>query len=103
MSNYVPRYSKKRESLARKELDLRRLILRGGSEEKVIAGAEEVRASRIRALKAKRATIPPKGGPEAGRVAAIEAKIEALLAMPVAAILAEFRDASIITEDQGRA
>jgi len=98
MSNYIPHYTKKRQVLARKEQALRRLILRGSTREKLIAAAEEVRASRMRMLKAERATIPPKGSPEFERMAAIDEKIQALSVTPVETILAEFGVAFLKTE-----
>ena len=88
--NYLPHYTKKRQILKRKEQELRRVIQRGGSEARLAAAAEEVRASRIRVLRAKRATILPKYGPEAAPIARIDDEIQALSVMPLDAILAEF-------------
>jgi hypothetical protein len=101
MSSYIPHYTKKRQILRRKEQNLRRLIQRGAGKEKLFRAAEEVRAQRIRVLKAERATVPPMGGPQAHRFDAIDNKIEALLAMPLEAILAEFK-AAVPAESKAR-
>jgi hypothetical protein len=89
MSNYVPHYTKKLQILARKEQHLRRLIGSGATPRRLIAAAEVVRASRVRALRAKRATIIPKGD-AVERFARIDAKIQGALGTPISAILVEF-------------
>jgi hypothetical protein len=91
MSNYVPWYGKKRAQLARRERDLLRILRRGGGERELARAAEEVRASRIRALKAERARIPPRDGPDAARLAEIGHKIRECESTPIDAIIAEFR------------
>jgi len=90
MSNYVPRFTKKREIQRRKEAALDRLVKRGVQGPKLIHAAEAVRAARVRELQARLATIPPADGPGAARSSFIVAKIEALHALPVRAILDEF-------------
>jgi hypothetical protein len=91
MSNYIPWYGKKRERLARRENDLHRVLLRVGSEEEVTRAAEEVRAARIRVLKAERARVRPCGGPHATRFQEVDDAIRECLATPVDAIIAEYR------------
>lgn len=91
VSNYVPHYTKKRQVLARKEQQLRRLIERGESTPKIIAAADEVREARIRALRAERATIAPAAdGGKLGRLARIDERIQTLIDTPVENLLAEF-------------
>jgi hypothetical protein len=53
--------------------------------------AEEVRASKIRALKSQRAQIPPRGGPDEVRLAALDDEITLWESTPIDAIIAEYR------------
>jgi hypothetical protein len=85
MSNYLPRTQKKRERQERLENDLRRLIANGASSDKLIAAAEEVRAARIRTIKADRQHCWALGS-----TTQHDADIAALEAVQVDVILAEF-------------
>ena len=85
MSNYLPRTQKKRERQERLENDLRRLIARGADADKLLAAAEDVRAARIRTVRALRQHCC-----FIGSTAHYDAAIAALQATPAAAILAEF-------------
>lgn len=91
MSNCVPHYTKKRQALVRKEQRLRRLIGRQANAENILAAAGDVLESRIRVLKAERATIAPSAdGPGADRLVRIDEKIRVLAQTPIAEVLAEF-------------
>lgn len=85
MSNYLPRTQKKRERQARLENDLRRLIANGASDEKIVTAAEEVRAARIRTIKADRRHCC-----FIGSTARYDAEIAAIEAVGIEVILAEF-------------
>ena len=60
MTNYIAHYTKK-QILARKEADLRRLIDSRADFTKPIEAAEDVRDARVRVVRAHRATIVPPG------------------------------------------
>jgi hypothetical protein len=90
MSNYLPHYTKKRQTQSRKEETLRRLIKLGASEDKLIAAAEEVRAARIRTFRASLAKLPSGGRIVTVESAKIEFQIEVIMATSAHAILAEF-------------
>ena len=53
MASFVPNHRKKLKHLAKKELELLRLIERGAGQEKLLQVALEVRDGRIRVLRAK--------------------------------------------------
>ena len=89
MSNYIPHYTKKKQVLARKELALERLIARGEPRQKVVAAAEEVRDARIRVLRARRATIVPRGDADT-QFQKLDDRIQQLLSTSLDSILAEF-------------
>src|SRR5262245_37582738 len=91
MASYVPWYGKKREQLARREQELCRILQRGGSERQLTRAAEEVRASRIRALKAERARIPQCDGPHTARLTEIDDEIRLCESTPIDAIIAKYR------------
>jgi hypothetical protein len=88
VAGYVPFHMKKRYALAAKEQRLRRLLQSGTAEEKVVRAAEAVRAARVRVLRAVRAQIPANGKNDS-QIAKLDDKISAVLALPIAAILAE--------------
>jgi hypothetical protein len=87
MANYVAHYQKKLDTLARKRLDLIRLLGRHGTEHEVVAAAEEVRAAQRRALEAKRAQVPPCDA-NSDRLRAIDEEIAACLRRSAAEIIA---------------
>ena len=58
MANYVAHHRKKLGTLARKKLDLIRLLEHHATEQEVAMAAEAVREAQIRALEIKRAQIP---------------------------------------------
>ncbi len=90
MSNYIPNYDKKRKTLARREHHLRHLIKHAVTNDKLIAAAEHVRQSRIGLLKSLQANPPIEHRRHPEQWREIAAKIQALLEMPVEAILGEF-------------
>ena len=85
VSNYLPRTQKKRDRQHKLENDLRRLVAVGAAREALIAAAEEVRAARIRTVKADRQHCWA-----IGSNAPYDAEIAALEAMAVDLILGEF-------------
>ena len=85
MSNYLPRTQKKRERQERLEADLRRLIAARASIEKLVAVAEEVRAARIRTVRADRQHCC-----FIGSTTRYDTEIAAIQAAAVEVILVEF-------------
>jgi hypothetical protein len=77
VSNYLPHYTKKRQSLQRKELALRRLIDRGADSIKLAFSALEVREARVQVLRARLATVPPRCDEYGELIAQLQAKIGA--------------------------
>jgi hypothetical protein len=90
MANYIAHHTKKKERLKRLEHQLSRSVHAAASLEQRLQLAEEIRLARIRALRATRATFPPKTISQTNRGTALEAKIASLERMTGADILAEF-------------
>jgi hypothetical protein len=90
MANYIAHYRKKLYTLARKKLDLNRLLERDGTEQEVVMAAEAVRESQIRVLAAKRAQVPAFEA-NADRLRAIDEDIASCLRLSVADIIASCR------------
>jgi hypothetical protein len=90
MANYVAHYTKKQQALARRVEELRRRIARGEPAERLLAAAEEVRQARLRALRARRATIPPAEVPSRGRFIPIDEGIAEVSSSDAVTVLAEF-------------
>jgi len=88
MSNYIPHYTKKKQVLERREASLRRLVEANVSISKLTEAAEHVRQSRIRVLRAERATIVPEG--DGTLYDRIDARIQTLADTSVELILEEF-------------
>ena len=88
MTNYIPHYTKKKQILARKEEDLRRLISSHADDEKLLGAAEIVRDARIRVLRAQRATIVPKDNAQEA-YDRIDARIHKIENTPIDSILLE--------------
>lgn len=59
LMNYIPHYTKKKQQLARRKAALVRLLNSDASVTKLLAAAEEVRAAKVRVLRAQRATLAP--------------------------------------------
>jgi hypothetical protein len=87
MANYVAHYRKKLYSLARKKLDLNRLLERHATEQEVAMAAEAVRESQLRALEAERAQVPPREA-NASRLRAIDEGIASCQRLTVSDIIA---------------
>jgi chromatin segregation and condensation protein Rec8/ScpA/Scc1 (kleisin family) len=90
VSNYVPRYRKKRDILAKREQEFIRVLQRGESPEQVVEAAEEVRAAQIRVVNAERARIPGYSA-EDSRLANLEAQYHRWAIMPVEDIIAAYQ------------
>ena len=87
MANYVAHYRKELQRLARKKLDLARLIDRGGTEEQIAQAAEEVRVSKLRAIEAQRAQIAPCEA-NADKLRRLQEEIKVWQNLPIAAVVA---------------
>lgn len=59
MTSYIANHQKKRQALARRELDLARAVRRGKGDAVLLAAAEEVRLARTRVLRVELSLIPP--------------------------------------------
>ena len=59
MAGYVLWHGKKRQLLARREQEFQAILQAETNTEKLKEWAEEIRAAQIRALKSKRAQLPP--------------------------------------------
>jgi hypothetical protein len=90
MANYVAHHRKKLYTLARKWLDLGRLLARQGTERDVAMAAEAVRESLIRALEAKRAQVPACED-NADRLRSIDEEISSCIRLSIAEIIASCR------------
>jgi hypothetical protein len=91
MANYLAHYTKKLQTLARKKLDLLRLLQREAGQEEVAVAAEAVREAQIRALEAKSAQVAPCEA-NARRLRAIEEEISACQRRSTAEIVTSCRD-----------
>ena len=89
MANYLVHHTKKKRVLARKEADLRRLIILHKPADKLIAAAEVVRDARIRVLRVQRSIIAPTGDADL-QYAKIDAKIKQVTETTATVILSEF-------------
>jgi hypothetical protein len=90
MASFIPNHRKKKESLARKKMQLRRLIVAGADREKLLQAALKVRDGRISVLRAKQNQNPERNANERAVFLNDEEKIRALRALSAEAILAEF-------------
>ena len=91
MSNYLPNYQKKLQTLARKKLALKRLLDERPTQEEIVIASEAVRSSQIRALEAKKAQIPPREY-NTYRIQAIEVEIQTCKRLSLAEIIAASSD-----------
>ena len=90
MSNYIPWYGKKREHLARRERALIALLRSDGDAGRILKAAEEVRAAKIRAIRAQQARYAPAGS-RLETLAHFDREIEQWLSMPIAALIESCR------------
>lgn len=89
MTNYIPHYTKKKQSLSRKEDSLRRLISSDAPREKLLRAGVDVRDARISVLRAHRATIVPKDDAQVA-YEKIDMRIRQLEETSTVAVLLEF-------------
>ena len=82
MSNYIPRYTKKRERLSRLVRKLHSAISENAAKERIVKLAEEVRQGEIRVLRAERARVT-RSEEGAGARAEFDAKIRNLEAISI--------------------
>ena len=90
MANYIAHHTKKTVRLGRLEQELSRSIRKAATREEQLQLAEEIRLARIRALRATRATFPPKAVSQINRGTALDEKIVYLERMTREDILKEF-------------
>jgi hypothetical protein len=90
MASFIPNHRKKLDRLKRVESNLRRLLVRGASEEKLLEAATEVRDCRIRVLRAKQNKNPERTPEERAAFLKIEDKIAALKTLTPETVLAGF-------------
>ena len=90
MASFVPYHRKKKESLARKEGALRRLVEHGADPEKLLNAALEVRDGRIAVLRAKQNQNPERNAAERAVFLKDQDAIRALSEMTAKMVLAEF-------------
>jgi hypothetical protein len=93
VASFLPNHRKKKDRLARLETDLRRLLQRGASQEKLLEIAREIRDCRIRVLRARQYEIPERNAVERAAVLKLETRIAALRATPPEAVLNEYQRA----------
>jgi hypothetical protein len=90
MANYIAWYGKKREHLIESERDFGALLQSQPDPSKMAEAAEQVRVAQIRALKAKRAELPP-SEKNAAAVENLDREIEFWLALSVGEIIAGYQ------------
>jgi hypothetical protein len=92
MASFVPRYSKKHETLNWREELLVWNLLNGVSGQSLLDSANDVRVARVRALKEQLAKLPPAEGPEAEQFHRIEERIRKARLVTIEEILTEFQE-----------
>lgn len=92
MASFVANHRKKKEHLLDRENDLRRLIERDASKEKLREAAIQIREARIRVARVKQVIGPQSMVDNEVRIR-IENELAALQALSAEEILAEYRDA----------
>jgi predicted RNA-binding Zn ribbon-like protein len=90
MASFIPNHHKKVARLHRMEDDLRRLIARNVSREKLLATAAEIRECRIRVLRARQNQNPERTTRDRENFLKQQAKIDALRQTSAETILAEY-------------
>jgi hypothetical protein len=94
VANYILRYRKKWESMARREHDLICALTHGEKPQKLIHAAERVREAKLAVFKAERAKIGPSAeGTERNRrlIVEMEARSAQWSSMPTEEIIASYR------------
>lgn len=92
MASFVANHRKKKEHLLDRENDLRRLLDREASNEKLLEAAIQVREARIRVARVKQVIGPQSMVDNDVRIR-IEGEIASLQALSAEQVLAEFVDA----------
>ena len=90
MAGYIAHYTKKKDRLVRKVRDLRRLLERGATREKLLKEALEVRDCKIRVLKAKQANNSRHTAEARRGYLKLDSEIEALQSLTAEMVLDEF-------------
>lgn len=90
MASYLPWYGKKRERLSVHEREFVALLQNEMDESRLANGAEAVRVAQIRALKAKRAKLPP-SEKNATAVANLDREIQCWLALTIHDVIERYR------------
>jgi len=91
MANYIPWYGKKRARLVAHEQRFIAVLQSNADGDEIAEAAEEVRAAKIRALKAKRAQLPP-AEISLAKVEELNGEIERWLSMPTEAIVEAYEN-----------
>ncbi len=91
MASFVPNFQKKIRIRKEKEDKLRRLIVSGVNEAKLLLAAAVVKDARLREMRAKRSQIHPADTNDRDeKIAKIDARIQNIQATTIESILAEF-------------
>lgn len=90
MASFIPNHRKKVDRLHRVEDDLRRLIARNVSRDKLLATAAEIRECRIRVLRAKQNQNPERTTQDRENFLNQQAKIDVLRQTSAETILAGY-------------
>jgi len=90
MASFVPNHRKKKERLDRQEENLRRLIDRGASRERLLKAALEVRDGRVRVVRAKQNQNPERNAAERAVFLKDEDEIKVLRALIAEEVLSEY-------------
>ena len=90
MANYIPWYGKKRERLIERDRAFVALLQGETDPAKLAGAAEAVRAEQVRALRSKRAQLPP-SEKNAAAVANLDREIAFWLALTAEAIIDGYR------------
>jgi hypothetical protein len=90
MANYIAWYGKKRERLLERENDFSALLQGGAEASKLAEAAKELRAAQVRALRSKRAQLPP-SEKNATAVANLDCEIAFWQALSVEDVIGGYR------------
>jgi len=91
----MPHYTKKKDRLGAREEELLRAIRDGQPDDRLLLLAEEVRLAKIRVLRAERAKLVPASKWHASNLAALNARIERLMATTADTVLKEYYEHAI--------
>jgi hypothetical protein len=91
VASFISNHRKKLDRLKRLETDLRRMLDRGASDEKLLEVAAEIRECRVRVLRAKQNKNPERNPAERAAFLKLRDQIAVLQATSDETVLAEFR------------